>query len=158
MFQNIFDIIDIIYYKLSYIFRCVLPLKIFLLYIYRPRDTINKQTFIQPIIFFLHSIREVTILWPNPFIRFCAPLGDRLMICVGAASQFHGESYWFDCQCRSHFVGQRSWPLFDLLVMSSQPLEDTIGQVSSTWLCRPSRLVALSATEEVGRCSALSHT
>jgi hypothetical protein len=40
--------------RLPYIFGCVLPLKTFVLYIYRSTGTMNKQATIQPIIFFLH--------------------------------------------------------------------------------------------------------
>jgi hypothetical protein len=38
--QDIFSRIAIMYYRLPYVFRCSLPLKTLVLYIYRPRDTI----------------------------------------------------------------------------------------------------------------------
>jgi thymidylate synthase len=34
IYRNIFDRIDIMYYKVSYVSGCVLPLKTFVLYIY----------------------------------------------------------------------------------------------------------------------------
>jgi hypothetical protein len=39
--QNIFGKIDIVYYRLPYVSRGVLPLKTLILYIYRPRVTIQ---------------------------------------------------------------------------------------------------------------------
>jgi hypothetical protein len=39
--QNIFDKIDIMYCKLPYISRGVLPLKTLVIYIYRPRGTMQ---------------------------------------------------------------------------------------------------------------------
>jgi thymidylate synthase len=39
IYHNIFDMMDIMYCTLSYVFECVLPLKTLVLYIYRSRDT-----------------------------------------------------------------------------------------------------------------------
>jgi hypothetical protein len=39
--QDIFSIIDIIYSRLPYVFRGALPLKTLVLYIYRPRGTMQ---------------------------------------------------------------------------------------------------------------------
>jgi hypothetical protein len=44
------------YRRISYVSGGVLSLKTLILYIYRSRDTMNKQAIIQPIIFFLHDI------------------------------------------------------------------------------------------------------
>jgi hypothetical protein len=45
--QDIFSRIDIMYYRLSYVSRGGLPLKTLILYIYRPRDTMqyNQQSY-----------------------------------------------------------------------------------------------------------------
>jgi hypothetical protein len=47
IYQDIFGSIDIMYCRLPYVFRGVLPLKTFVLYIYRPRDTMqyNQQLY-----------------------------------------------------------------------------------------------------------------
>jgi hypothetical protein len=50
--------IDIMYRRISYISGGVLHLKTLILSIYQSRGTMNKQAIIQPIIFFLHDIRE----------------------------------------------------------------------------------------------------
>jgi hypothetical protein len=41
IYRDIFGRIDIMYYRLSYVSRGVLPLKTLVLYIYRPRDIIQ---------------------------------------------------------------------------------------------------------------------
>jgi hypothetical protein len=48
IYQDIFGRIDIMYYILPYVFRGALPLNTLVLYIYRPRDTIqyNQQLYI----------------------------------------------------------------------------------------------------------------
>jgi hypothetical protein len=45
-------------HKLPYVSEGVLPLKTLILYINQPRGTMNRQATIQPIIFFLHGVRE----------------------------------------------------------------------------------------------------
>jgi hypothetical protein len=45
--SNIFDRIYIMYHRLLYVSECALPLNTFILYIYQPRGTINKQAIIQ---------------------------------------------------------------------------------------------------------------
>jgi hypothetical protein len=49
--RSIFDRLDIIYHRLSYVSIGALPFKLLILYIYRPRTVI--KSIIQPILFFL---------------------------------------------------------------------------------------------------------
>jgi hypothetical protein len=55
MCQNLFGMIDIMCCRLPYVSGGVLLLKILVLYIYRPRDTMNKCGIIQHMLFFLQS-------------------------------------------------------------------------------------------------------
>jgi hypothetical protein len=46
------------YRRLPYVSEGALPLKTFVLYIYRSKGTMSKQTAIPPVILFLHGILE----------------------------------------------------------------------------------------------------
>jgi hypothetical protein len=54
----IFGRIDIMYHKLPYVFRGVLPFKALVLYIYRPRDTMTITTI--SLILFSNRISSLT--------------------------------------------------------------------------------------------------
>jgi hypothetical protein len=55
IYQNIFDMIDIMYCRLSYVSGCDLPLKTLILYIYGPRDTMRHTSLSLPCIFTMRS-------------------------------------------------------------------------------------------------------
>jgi hypothetical protein len=131
------------------------------IYIGQETQWINKQSF--NLLYSSYMISErVMILWPNSYFvsALHVPREIDQWSLLKAAPQFCGGFYWFGCHCHSLIIMQHNWPMFNLLVMSSQPLEGAAVKyhLPNHASHHTSSHVALSSIEEAGRCSALSRT